>query len=212
MKKFHPRTRALLTLPAVGLAPREVRALDLPPIHHLPDKPSGFGLAGNTGIGKTFALARHLAERVESVVCASSDPETALIPSNHRIRWINWPEKSEEIKRLVMRSGDVLDDWVFAVKWAAHLYLDDLGRERCKGDDDYSLALLTEILDHRYRNGLPVYWTSNRMPDELCSYYPSRLTSRLLSTWPPYVLYGKDLRLANLNRPTDFKASASGDQ
>ena len=48
-------------------------------------------------------------------------------------------------------------------------------------------------------------------PAELAEFYPSRLASRLLATWPPQVIEGEDLRLKKLLAVQDFKRAASGD-
>lgn len=208
---FHPRTRQLMILPGIGLAPREAGALLAHPLHRVPEAPKGCGLVGGVGLGKTWALARHAASRVEAVVQRAPDPHTALLPHAFVV-WVNWPEKAEQIKRLSVRPGTDLEDWIDRAKVAGALYLDDLGRERQKGEDDFSLGVLSEILDHRYRFALPVFWTSNlTTPEEFNAVYNARMVSRLLSTWPPFLLKGKDLRLHGQPAPVvDLRARAAG--
>jgi DNA replication protein DnaC len=201
---FHPRTRCLLRMP-IGCAPREIEALNHAPIHTLPEIAMGFGLVGNTGVGKSWALVQQLAGSVDAMVSASPDPMNFKMPL--KVRWVNWPEKAEELKRQCVRFADAVDDWCGDVKGAAIVILDDLGRERSKGEDDYATALLNEILDARYRNRLATFWTSNLMPDGLSHFYPAPLVSRLLSAWPPCVIEGDDLRLARFR---DGRALAAG--
>ena len=206
---YHPRTRQLLEKPC-GLAPRELRALELTPFRTVRDVPTGYGLIGGTGVGKTFALVRHAADRVEQIVQACPLPSEARLPFAWAT-WENWPERAEEIKRLSTKQGRDLEEWIQRAKVATCLYLDDLGRERIKGEDDFSLGVLAEIVDHRYRQGSPVFWTSNLgSPDEFGKIYPGRMVSRLLSTWPPFLLRGEDLRLSAGAKVVDFKQRAAG--
>lgn len=210
---YHPRTRQLMTLPCIGLAPREAKALSAPKLHAVPVAPDGCGLVGGVGVGKTWALAQHAADQMEAVVLAAADPDTATLPYAW-MTWVNWPEKSEEIKRLVTKRGSDLEDWIERAKVSGRLYVDDLGRERmAKGEDDYSLGVLTEILDHRYRFGLPVWWTSNlTSPAEFSATYNSRMVSRLLSAWPPVMLKGHDMRLeVGGGRVVDLRSRAAGE-
>lgn len=207
---YHHRTRQLLIMPAVGASPRELEALRLPPIHVLPNIPSGHGLVGPTGTGKTFALVRLAADLVEQVVQANPCPAQANMPQERSVKWLNWPEWAEQLKRTARdqeSTATLVERW----KEARTLFLDDLGRERVKDKNDYSLAILDEVIDARYRYLLPTYWTSNLSPAELAEFYPSRLASRLLATWPPQVIEGEDLRLKKLLAVQDFKRAASGD-
>lgn len=190
---MHNRTFELMVDP-IGCARHELRALTLPVIHSTPEMPSGFGLIGPTGCGKTWALVQRVGNRVDAVVALSDDPGSAKLPFGFRPRWVNWPERAEQIKREI-RDSDSLERWVDMAQSCSELYLDDIGRERTTGENDYSLGVLTEILDHRYRHEMPVFWTSNRSPEELGVFYSGRLSSRLLGAWPPFGVAGDDLRL-----------------
>lgn len=206
---YHSRTRQLLESPC-GLAPLEIRALDHTPFRSVQIVPTGSGLVGGTGVGKTFTLVHHIAERVERIVQACPVPAETRLPFAWCC-WENWPERAEEIKRASTKSGDALNEWIRRAKEATSLYLDDLGRERIRGEDDFSLGVLSEIIDHRYRHGSPVYWSSNLIsPVEFGKIYPGRLVSRLLSAWPPCLLRGEDMRLSSGSNVMDFKQKASG--
>lgn len=210
---YHNRTRQLMTLPSIGLAPREGKALLAPKIHHLPEAPNGLGVVGGVGTGKTWALAQHAADYVEQIVRSSPDPDTAVMPWLGRLTWCNWPERAEEIKRLVTKRGSELEEWIERCKDSARLYMDDLGRERQpKGEDDYAQAVLAEIVDHRYRYGLPLFWSSNLTNrEEFADTYNARIVSRLLGTWAPVLIKGHDIRMDAPANVTDFRKAAGGD-
>jgi DNA replication protein DnaC len=212
---FHPRTRELLF--AMGLAPRELKALGVTPIHPLPDAPQGFGLVGTAGVGKTWALVHKVACLVDETVRQQPDPSLAKMQYlrgdvlvDRRISWVNWHDQAETLKRQALESQAV-ESWVGRAQDAWLLVMDDMGSERVRGVDDFSRALLAEVLDHRYRQERPVLWTSNLGVDELATFYRGRLASRLLSAWPPYEVEGEDLRLAQLGGMVDFKKAAGGD-
>jgi len=191
---MHPRTIFLLR--NIGLSPREIQAVSLPQIHELPDQRTGHGLIGGTGVGKTFAMAQILANAVEKKVMGNPTPDDATLPHGYA-RWINWPDKAEELKNWVSQGyhkdiADTTEDW----SNASVIFLDDIGQERITGENDYSLGVLRILLDSRYRNQMPVYWTSNLNLKGLTSIYGARLVSRVVQAWPPIVLRGSDLRLA----------------
>ncbi len=195
---MHERTRFLLNR-TIGVAPSELVALGVAPIHRLPDAPRGFGLTGSTGRGKTFALVQHLAGIVDRIVAAAPDPEQATLPVYAYAVWVNWPDQAETLKRMVARSSShELDLWIERVHEAQILVLDDLGQERIKGEEDYATGLLREILDRRYRQGQALYWTSNLNAEGLTKLYGARTISRLLDAWPPTPVQGQDLRIQRL--------------
>jgi DNA replication protein DnaC len=172
------------------------------------------GIVGGVGVGKTWALAQHAADYVDAIVRASPDPDTAVMPYRGRLTWVNWPERAEEVKRLVIKRGTDLEDWIERCKDSTRLYMDDLGRERMavKGEDDYAQAVLGEILDHRYRYALPVFWSSNLTNrQEFADTYNARLVSRLLGTWAPVLIKGHDIRMDEPAKASDFRRAAGGD-
>jgi DNA replication protein DnaC len=215
---YHPRTRFLLSSEFVGVGAREMGSLDLEPIHSLPEIRTGYGLWGDTGTGKTWAFVQVAAALIQRHVMFSAVPSEARLPAEGFLVWVNWPERAESLKRMVIGGGQDLAIWVRRCKSTRYLFLDDLGRERIKDESDYSLGLLTEILDARYRANKPTWWTSNLSPDELASLYKSRLASRILSAWPPYHVEGSDMRLGGTATPraaagparTDGRALAVG--
>ena len=220
---YHDRTRYLLGLEFVGLGEHELQALDMEPIHQLPEGlPRGYGLWGGTGVGKSFALVRRMADLVENYVRLRPLPGTADLGQAGGLLWVNWPEKAEQVKRRVIGGAAEVHTFVERCKTTKWLVLDDLGKERLNGEDDYALGILAEVLDARYRSGKALWWTSNLSPTDLTGLYGSRLASRLLSTWPPFHVEGEtDLRLrpdrvpmpaaARAAQVVDLRARAAGE-
>jgi DNA replication protein DnaC len=187
------RTNYLLRL--CGLEARELRNLKLAPIHQLPTSLKGFGLVGPTGRGKTVALAQHLAARVHLVVANSSAPEIAILPFKFA-KWVNWPGMADRLKELSAQGfWSDLQALMDGFSTCSSLYLDDLGQERIRGEEDLALGYLRGILDARYRAELAVFWASNLDGKALSATYGSRTVSRMLEAWPPVRIEGKDLRM-----------------
>lgn len=145
---------------------------------------SGATLTGGVGSGKTWRMAQEAGRLVDAEVDKSTTPDTALMPSGF-LRWANWPEESESLKRKIAHGWhDDAADRVEDLRDCRYLFVDDLGQERIKRDDDWSLGAIKEILDHRYRANLPTFITSNLGIDKLSLVYGSRIVSRMLDAWP----------------------------
>ena len=213
---FHPRTRDLLA--KAGMAPRELDALDHPALHTLPACRGGFGLVGDTGAGKTWAIASHVAQWVNLALHLQPVPARASlcwvdgeIARDRRVLWVNWHDQAEDIHR--RRFDDVwVDIWAGWAEYVPLLVLDDLGRERYEGEKDPARAVLVRVLDNRHRAKIPVLWTSNLSATELTRCYGAALASRILGSWPAYEVEGQDLRLAPMFQPQELKKAAGGDQ
>lgn len=195
-----PSENVAMILRGCGMAPREIAAVDLKPIHTLPDRPKGLGLMGKTGIGKTFAMAHHLGQKVKDIVANGKpvymqDGTMAVLAPFNFAKWVNWPDMAEEIKTM-SRYGDVSaqEGALSLIETTGVLYLDDIGQERIKGEDDLSLGMLRVILDYRHRNLKPVYWSTNLSYEKLSKVYGARTASRMME-WTPVGLTGDDLRL-----------------
>lgn len=185
--------RIAVILRGCGMRQHEIDDSRLRPAIRL-DGDTGCGLVGDTGTGKTAAMANHLRKWVTIMVERSSNPDTATVPFNCAV-WANWPTVAEKIKQLSVGDNYTLNMLLEDMQTCGILYLDDLGAERLRGEDDLALGHLRVILDERYRNGRPVFWTSNLSPEEMDRVYGARTMSRLLSTWPPKKVVGPDLRL-----------------
>lgn len=211
---YHRRTRFLLE--QLGLAPVELDALDNPRRHQLPQGTSGFGLMGDAGTGKTWALVRMVADQVEGIVRRQRDPDQATLlwiegdrAMDGRLRWVLWPRTAREIqdRRLEHRWRTDLAELMEETRL---LVLDDLGREtRLKGEDP-AWEVLQRVVEQRQRRKLPVFWTSNLKRDEFVALYGAALSSRILGTWPDYQVDGQDMRLFPVDQ--EFKRAAGGDE
>lgn len=196
---FLPRTRILLA--QAGLAPLELEALSHPMRHQLPAQPGGFGLIGPTGTGKTWGLVVLMARMVDQCIRQQPDPSRAAllwidgpVARDHRLRWVIWLDMARQIrarkdeKRWVWDMAELMREVPFLV-------LDDLGREERSQREDLAQEVLQEVLEHRHRHRMPLWWTSNRTREELTAFYGGPLASRLLGTWPDYEVEGQDMRL-----------------
>ena len=198
---MHARTLHLLGA-VVGVAPAEFSFLDRPVFRDIPHNPAGYGLIGGTGTIKTSQLVHRLAEEVEAIVLASPRPSEARFPCAVYARWLSWPEESEQLKRRsAMNDHRDLHLLINTWKEARQLYLDDIGQERVSSDNDYALGVFREVVDCRYRNRLPIFWTSNLDPVQLTNRYGARIMSRLFSAWPFIKVAGPDQRLIQMKRP-----------
>ncbi len=163
----------------------------------------GFGLGGNTGIGKTMALVAGL-QRIMSGYAVEK-----MIPSiqNERgpsmrfpsFQWSCWPS---EVHWLRGHAIDGADERAAELVNARILVLDDLGRERIKGDftQDYAFSHLDYIITERYRNGLPTIWTTNLKVPDLAQLYGAPTLRRLIEPNPLNWVEG--LKAFNLSRRT----------
>jgi hypothetical protein len=158
-------------------------------------------------------MAQVAADLMQRQVMFSPDPASARLEPNW-LKWVNWPEQAEVMKRRVIGGGAGLSDWVEGCKRAKYLFFDDLGRERkgSRGDDDYAQGIFCEIVDARYRFSRATWWTSNRTPVEIAEFYPGHIASRILSAWPPYRVVGPDLRLCPPeDRPKPIRTTVASD-
>lgn len=183
-----------------GLSPREVKAaltrIPDPIRHALPkealaalrrgDTPSqGFGLGGTTGGGKTMALAAILGVFGSSRVRAfQPSPGRKFRGALAGVVWAHWPDMVTWLRAHALdeRAPQEVD----RLAGAELLVLDDLGRERIKGSyvDDWAASQLDTIISQRYRNELPILWTTNVREADLVILYGAALMRRLTADNP----------------------------
>lgn len=200
---MHPRTIELLL--RLGVGPKELQHVNSPVFHSIPHDPTGYGLIGGTGAVKTSQIVRRLAEEIDAFVTSQAEPHKAGLPVGYHwpyVRWVDWPVRAEFLKRMsAMSCHKEIDLYISEWKKTGILVLDDIGQERISSERDYALGVLGEVLDTRYRFGLPIFWTSNLEPEQLIGKYGSRLMSRLFEVSPFIKVDSKDQRLKNRKRP-----------
>lgn len=140
----------------------------------------GLLLYGTVGTGKTFAGA-----------CIAN----ALIEKNYRCLVTNF---SRIINTLQETPFDRKQRYLDSLNNFSLIVIDDLGVER---DTDYMAENVQNIIDARYRAGLPLIVTTNLTPDQLRA--PSKLNrertySRLFEMCAPIAVNGNDRRKEKL--------------
>ncbi len=162
----------------------------------------GFGLGGNTGIGKSMALVAGLKRILgrfaeeEIVPSITEDGPKKAFPG---FRWSSWPS---EVHWLRSHAIDGADERAESLAEVTVLVLDDLGRERMKGDftQDYAFSHLDFIITERYRNGRPIVWTTNLKLADLAQLYGAPTLRRLIEPNP--LAWVDGLKAWNLTRRT----------
>ena len=142
----------------------------------------GFGLGGGTGIGKTQAVAGLLIQGL--VTFGRTEIEPNILESGERrknfpcVCWSSWVD---EVHWLRSHAISGAEDRVGRLATASVLVLDDLGRERIKGDytQDYGTSQLDFIINSRYRAGLSTIWTTNVPIEDLVTLYGAAMVRRL---------------------------------
>lgn len=144
----------------------------------------GFGLGGNTGGGKTMAMAALLREYLKARARAfAKTPEKPLWNGNG-IVWCSWPDEVTMFR--AHATEDRTEFRIQLLKTCGLLILDDLGRERIRGSyaDDWAASQLDSVVNTRYRSELPVFWSTNITEAQLVDLYGGALFSRLTSDNP----------------------------
>lgn len=149
----------------------------------------GFGLSGRAGCGKTYTLAALVRSRAESWLAKNLSAGPSLLGNTTPFDWTSWPEHVRWMRAEAARG----DEGFAAVERETNrlcgvglLVLDDLGSERMKGtyDEDWAASHLDAIIDARYDNRLPIWWSTNLGRERLAERYGERLVSRLCGDAP----------------------------
>ena len=149
----------------------------------------GFGLGSDTGPGKTMALAVLLKawqrKRLEEFARAlKENPRPVMVGTGKPLVWLSWPDTVDFI-RVHAVDGEA-ESVLERAEAAPLLVLDDLGRERIKGSyiEDWAASQLGRIISHRYREELPILWTTNLQEKALAGIYGMAMLSRLIEDNP----------------------------
>jgi DNA replication protein DnaC len=141
-------------------------------------KGKGLMFLGGFGTGKTFLAA-----------CIAN----ALLDEGYSVLMTNFPRLINTIHG--MREGK--QEYIDSLNKYSLLIIDDLGVER---QSEYVAEIVQNIIDSRYRAGLPLIITSNLSPKDFTETHDiakSRLYSRISEMCLPLVVNGVDRRKAN---------------
>ena len=141
-------------------------------------KGKGLMFLGGFGTGKTFLAA-----------CIAN----ALLDEGFSVLMTNFPRLINTIHG--MREGK--QEYIDSLNKYSLLIIDDLGVER---QSEYVAEIVQNIVDSRYRAGLPVVITTNLSPNdfrETQDIAKSRLYSRISEMCLPLIVNGVDRRKAN---------------
>jgi DNA replication protein DnaC len=158
----------------------------------------GFGLAGNAGVGKTFAIAAWMRAAFVTRVNRFAKSDGRQV-ARRWLRWVRWPEMVSTWRSEATIDNGYLRATEFAKELgeAEALVIDDLGAERMKGayTDDWTISLLDLVIDRRYNERRPTWYTTNLSRAAFAERYGARFYSRLCMANPLFEISGaKDLR------------------
>jgi len=160
---------------------------------------AGFGISGPAGCGKSFALAALFKAnaRARWVARAASEGTKA---TKLYLSWLRWPEVVNDMRVRSTRDGGLNEVDSLMRKWATveALVIDDIGGERVRGEygEDWMASQLDILIDRRYNDMMPTWYTTNLAPPDLLDRYGARFFSRLTGGSPLIVYDAKaDLRL-----------------
>nr|WP_163238107.1 ATP-binding protein [Clostridium sporogenes] len=147
----------------------------------------GLLLYGTPGNGKTYTvacIANFLIEKMLPVICVNADSLLNRIKDTYK-KW------GKEVEEDVIRGLDNAD----------LLIIDDLGTEQ---DTEWTRTKIYNILDSRYRNGLPLIITTNLSLMELKNRYEKRTYYRILEMCTPILNGGKNIREEKAKEKTEI--------
>ncbi|MBE6075917.1 MAG: ATP-binding protein [Clostridium lundense] len=151
------------------------------------EKSIGLLLYGEPGNGKTHTaacIANFLIEKMLPVICVNADSLLNRIKETYN----KWGKEVEEDVLRGLANADLL-------------IIDDLGTEQ---DTDWARTKIYNILDSRYRNGLPLIITTNLSLRELENRYEKRTYDRVLEMCTPVFNDGKSIRVEKAKEKTQI--------
>lgn len=145
----------------------------------------GLILIGPTGTGKTHLVAAIL---------------QYLAKHDVYVLFVFVPDFLDELREMYREdySDDVEEEDKFElVKTVRVLILDDLGTERIT---DWTREKITQLINYRYSNALPIIATTNLSPSELKVRLGERAYSRLIGMSEIIPIVGEDWRLKHVSK------------
>lgn len=137
----------------------------------------GFIIYGPPGNGKTYTancIANNLLNKEYTVICVSVNALLERIKKTYS----TWGKEGEDTVLNGLTNADLL-------------VLDDLGTEQ---ESNWTTSKIYNIIDSRYRNGLPLIITTNYTMEHLKEKYGYRTADRILEMCTPLQNKGKSIR------------------
>lgn len=147
----------------------------------------GLMLYGEPGNGKTHAvscIANYLMLRGIPTICVSINKMLERIKETYS----SYGKEGEETVLKSLSNADLL-------------IIDDLGTEQ---KNEWSAAKIYNIMDRRYRNGLPTIITTNINLKDLENMYQKRTYDRLMEMCTPVMNDGKSIRVEKSKEKTEL--------
>lgn len=144
-----------------------------------PNAPSGLGLAGRTGRGKT------------GLACSIG---AALDAAGRDVRFVRWGTVVGEAFATIGQRGRSVEGVTAPLAEADVLILDDLGDEGAGAAPDFTRRVLREILWPRYERKATTVFTTNLREPEMVAQFVEAAASRLFGMVQWLVLDGPDER------------------
>lgn len=141
------------------------------------EKSVGMLIYGEPGNGKTYvsaAIANKLLDDMVPVICVSINSLLSRIKETFN----SWGKEAEDTILKSLSNADLL-------------VIDDLGTEQ---QTEWSKSKIYNIIDSRYRNGLPLIISTNVSLVDLENKYDKRTYDRLLEMCTPIINEGTSIR------------------
>lgn len=148
----------------------------------------GFYIHSPAGVGKTYIMEKFIEHYNKPYEISLGNGEKVM------------QQKYYKIKNM----GDIFDNLIEAQRLGTYLrelrtlqeapmlFIDDIGAEKYT---DFRSEIVYKIIDYRYRNNLPIFFTSNLTMGELSDLYSDRIASRLTEMCLNVFLEGEDRRM-----------------
>lgn len=152
-------------------------------------KEEGLGLLlhGKPGNGKTYlsnCIANRLLQGYVPVISVSINGLLQRIQKTYN----SYGKEGEDQVLISLSNADLL-------------IIDDLGTEQ---STEWSKSKIYNIIDSRYRNGLPIIVSTNKSISELKELYEERTTDRLFEMCTPYQVRGESIRVRKAKEKTEL--------
>ncbi|WP_026486451.1 ATP-binding protein [Caldanaerobius polysaccharolyticus] len=132
---------------------------------------------GRSGLGKTFLS-----------YCIAKE----LLDRGYVVLYLTSTDLFDILREFKLSDDDYTDEHIQMIFDSDLLILDDLGTEPLTG---FTLQELFNVINKRLIHGKRMIVSTNLTLDEITSYYPERIYSRLLGNFKLFYFFGEDIRL-----------------